>query len=75
MIEIISEKGERYSYDPGTDRIFRDNVLVSSVEAEPVFSSSDSGIPRFSGIYLKNLGKILSLSGKYSQLSDPNTII
>lgn len=77
MIEIQSEKGEFIKYDPSTGRIFRDGYVVSSVEAEPIFSNtSDSNlVPKFSGIFFKGRGEILSLSGKYSQISDLNSII
>ncbi len=76
MITINSEKGEMFSYDPSTGRVFKDGFLVPSTEVEPIFSSIDSEItPKFSGLYLKELNMILSLSGKYSQLSNPNTII
>lgn len=77
MIDIFSEKGEKYTYDPETGRIFRDGFVVSSVEAEPMFSNSPSPNtpPRFSGIYFKGRNEILTLSGKYSKVSDPNSII
>lgn len=77
MIEIISDKGEKYTYDPSTGRIFRDGYVVSSVEAEPMFSNSPypDTPPEFSGIYFKGKNEILSLSGKYNPVTDPNTII
>jgi hypothetical protein len=77
MIDIFSEKGEKYTYDPETGRIFRDGFLVSSVEAEPIFSNSPSPNlpPRFSGVLLKGRNEILTLSGKYNKVSDPNSII
>lgn len=77
MIEIYSEKGERYSYDPETGRLFRDGFVVSSVEAEPMFSNSPSPNipPRFTGIFFKGRNEILTLSGKYNKVSDPNSII
>lgn len=77
MIEIISSKGEKYSYDPTTNRVFRDGFLVSSTEAEPMFSNSPypDTPPIFSGIYFRGRNEILSLSGKYNQITDPNTII
>lgn len=76
MIYITSEKGENYSFDPSTSRIFKDGYLMSSIEAEPIYSNSEEDVaPRFSGILIKGTGTILSLSGKYNQISDPNTIL
>ena len=77
MIEIITIKSEKYSFDPSTGRIFKDGYLVSSYEAEPLYSNppTPNEPPRFSGILFKGEGKILSLSGKYSNITDPNTII
>lgn len=75
MIEILTQKGEKYSYDPSTDRIFKDGYLIPSSIAEPIFSNTGNDLaPKFSGIYLKDVGMILSLSGKYSQISNPNFI-
>ena len=73
MIEIFTIKGERYSYDEATQRIFKDGKLLSSVQAEPVFSNVDEA-PRFSGIYLKDINSILSLSGKINPITDTNSI-
>jgi hypothetical protein len=77
MIDIISEKGERFSYDPDTGRIFRDGYLLSSVEVEPIFSNTPAPNtpPRFSGVFFKGRNEILTLSGKYNSVSNPNTII
>lgn len=77
MIEIITPKGERYSFDPSTERIFRDGYLIPSTEVEPIYSNSPNPNtpPIFSGILFVGEGRILSLSGKISQISDPNSII
>lgn len=75
VIYITSEKGENYTFDPSTNRIFKDGYLMSSVEVEPVYTNSDDVTPRFTGILLKGTGTVLSLSGKYNQISDPNTIL
>lgn len=76
MREIMSLRGERYSYDELTGRIFRDGVLLPSSEVEPVFSGNnkDGQVPRLSGILLKERGSILTLSGKENPIVDPNTI-
>lgn len=67
MIDIVTVKGETYSFDPDTLRIFKSGVLLSSAEVEPLFSDSLSG-PTFSGIYLKTKNKIISRTGKVSQV-------
>ena len=74
MIEIVTLKGEKYSFDPDTMRIFKSGVLLSSDDAEPIFSDDVEGNPVFSGIYLKKENKILSRSGKINIVSDPDTI-
>ena len=74
MIEIVTLKGERYSFDPDTQRIFKDGILIPDSEAEPVFSELESGEPEFSGIYLKKTNQIVSRSGKVNTIVDPNNM-
>ena len=73
MIDIISFRGEQYSYDPDTERIFKDGKLIPSTEAEPVYSDVDN-MPTFSGIYLKGSEAILSKSGKINSITDINSV-
>lgn len=70
MIDIITIKGERYSINKDTGRIFRDGVLVPSSEAQLVYSHlGDRDIPpKISGIWLKDSNSILTLTGKIYQL-------
>lgn len=76
MIDIITLKGERYSFDEETQRIFKDGVLLSSVNVEPVYSGlGNDSIPKFSGLLLKDTNSILSLSGKISPVTDINAIV
>lgn len=76
MVEIVTVKGELYSYDETTMRIFKDGVLLSSVKAEPVFSDfSDKYPPKFSGILLKDSNTVLSLSGKLNSITNINSVI
>ena len=75
MIDIYTIKGERYSYDDTTMRLFKDGTLLSQVVAEPVFQNNSSGIPEFAGIYLKDSNKIISLSGNINQIVYSNSII
>lgn len=76
MKDIVTIRGEKYSYDERTGRIFKDGQVLSSSKAEPVFSYfGDSSVPPvFGGILLKDTNSILSLSGKISPVTDPNTI-
>lgn len=74
MIDIITIKGDLWSYDPENIRIFKDGKLVSSDEAEPVFNDTDTEEPGFSGIYLKTTNQIISRSGKVNTIDNPNNI-
>ena len=74
MIDIYTLKGERYSYDENTMRLFKDGVLLSSAVAEPVFQDNGSEIPEFAGVYLKDSNKVVSLSGNINTVTDPNSI-
>lgn len=75
MIDIYTIKGERYSYDENTMRLFKDGNLLSQNIAEPVFQTNSSGIPEFAGIYLKDSDKIVSMSGNINPITNPNSII
>lgn len=74
MIEIVTLKGERYSFDPDTQRIFKGGILMTDSEAEPVFSELESGEPEFSGIHLKRTNQVISRSGKINTIVDPNNM-
>lgn len=77
MVNIVTEKGILYSYDEDKGLIYRNNAVVSSVIAEPVFVDgvSPEAPPTFAGILLKDLGKVLSLSGKLNTIVDPNQVL
>jgi hypothetical protein len=77
MIDIITIKGEKYSFDPDTERVFKDGKLLSSASVEPVYSGfSEDEPPLFSGIFLKGINSILSLSGKINPvITDINSVI
>lgn len=75
MIEITTIKGDKYSYDETNQRIYKNNILLTSAQAEPVFSNiTDDQLPRFSGIYLKDNNSIVTLSGKINPTTDINSI-
>lgn len=74
MIDIVTLRGERYSYDPDTFRIFKNNELIPDTIAEPVFSDAADGEPEFSGIYLKPTNQIISRSGKINTVDNPDIL-
>ena len=73
---IISFKGERYSFNPDTERIFKDGKVLLSSQASPVYShlGRKDNPPKFSGIWLKEINSILTLNGKINPIVDINTI-
>lgn len=76
MVNITSFKGEQYSFDQSTNRIFKDGILVPYSQAEPVYTKlqGDDAAPEFSGILLKTINSILTLSGKLNPVNEENTI-
>lgn len=76
MIDIYSSTGDLYRYDEETNRLFKNDVVLSSVTAEPVFSdvTNRSNPPIYSGIFLKSIGKILTRSGNIHPVSDINAV-
>ena len=76
MKDIVTLRGEKYSYDENTGCIFKDGQVLVSSKAEPVFSylGDSSAPPVFGGILLKETNSILSLNGKISPVTDINTI-
>lgn len=76
-IDIISFKGERYTFDPDTGRIFKDGKVIVSDLVEPVYSymGNPNNPPKFSGIYFREKNQILTLSGKVNPVvKDDNEI-
>lgn len=76
MKDIVTLRGIKYSYDERTGRIFKEGQVLTSSQAEPVYSylGDSSWEPVFGGILLKDIGSILTLNGKISPVTDPNTI-
>lgn len=71
MISINSEKG-KFEYDEDTGRIFVNGVLGSSTKYEPVFNGGikDGDMPKFAGIWLKEINSVLGITGKINKLID-----
>lgn len=76
MINITTIKGEVYSFDPETKRLFLEGKLIPSSKVEPIYSntSDPNDPPRFSGILFKESKEILTLSGKINQVTDINSV-
>ena len=76
MKDIVTLRGIKYSYDERTGRIFKEGQVLTSSQAEPVYShpAITTWEPVFGGILLKDTGSILTLNGKISPVTDPNTI-
>lgn len=75
MTDIYTIKGDKYSFDPDTERIFKNGILLTTIQAEPVYArATKSEIPRFAGIYLKEIDSILSISGKINPITDANVV-
>ena len=71
IISITDKEGNRFDYDPQTESISLNDVIMSSLDYEPVFINSttdDETPPIFSGIFMKKLGKILGLNGKVNRV-------
>lgn len=77
MIDIVDTSGHIYKFDEETGRIFKDDVLVPSIIAEPVYSdvTNRSNPPVFSGIHFIKEGKILTRAGNFHQVSDENSVL
>jgi hypothetical protein len=76
MIDIITGKGEKYSFDPETQRLFKDGVFIPKTQVEPVYSGNDkNNAPIFAGLYFRDKNKILTISGKYKNIVDIDSIV
>lgn len=75
MIEIITEKGIKYTFDPNTQRLFRDQTFIPKTEIEPIYSgNNDDGQPELAGLYLKTKGTIITRNGIEKKLTPIDSI-
>jgi hypothetical protein len=59
MREFVSGK-DFYQFDPDTERIYKNNVLLPSYEVEPVYDGGGD----FVGIHYKGSSNLITRSGK-----------
>lgn len=75
MIEIITKGGVRYTFDPSTQRLFRDKTFIPKTEIEPIYSgNNDDGEPMLAGLYLKAKGTIITMNGVEKKLTPIDSI-
>lgn len=69
MKEIRTKTGDVYKFDDeGTGMIYKNNVLLPSAKAEPVYSGKNP--PEFAGIHLRDSHQIVSLAGNVNPVDD-----
>lgn len=59
MQEFVSGK-DFYQFDPENERIYKNNTLLPSYEAEPVYDGSGD----FVGVHYKGSSNLITRSGK-----------
>lgn len=75
MIEITTGKGEHYTFDPETERLFKDGVFISKNLIEPVYSGNGKDSePVFAGLYVKANNTIITRTGNVKPLVNINSI-
>lgn len=75
MIDIVTKKGESYSFDPSNHRLFKNGAVVLTNEVEPIYTGNgDNSEPIFSGLYVKSTNSIITLNGNIKKVVDINQI-
>lgn len=71
MVKINSVDGSVYEFNEITKEIKKNGIVLSDGIAEPVYTNNEneSAVPTFSGIYLKNVGKIVSITGSINTVT------
>lgn len=71
MVKINSADGNVYEFNEITKEIKKNGIVLSDGIAEPVYinNENESAVPTFSGIYLKNVGKIVSITGSINTVT------
>jgi hypothetical protein len=75
-IDFHAENGSTYSYEEETGFIKKDGVIVPSTLIQPVFiqPSNEDIPPQLSGLWLRDVNKIVCRSGKISSVIDSKQI-
>lgn len=75
MIDIVTKKGEKYSFDPKTERLFKDGVLIPKATIEPVYcGNGKDSEPVFAGLFVKASNSIITKTGNKKPIVDINSI-
>ena len=71
MVKINSSEGIVYELNEITKEIKKNGIVLSDGIAEPVYTNNENenAVPTFSGIYLKNVGKIVSITGSINTVT------
>ena len=71
MVKINSSDGSVYEFNEITKEIKKNGIVLSDGIAEPVYTNNENekAVPTFSGIYLKNVGKIVSITGSINTVT------
>lgn len=74
-INILTRRG-LYTFDPDSQRIFKDDMYLSRNIAEPIFCGNDEGEeePMFAGIYLVTSDEIITRTGNIKKVTDISAI-
>ena len=79
MVEIRSDLGDFFVFDPETELISKNGVIVPYSEYQPVFVrnsiNNDSILPTFVGILNKSNNTIISSNGNVNKLIDSDNEI
>ena len=75
MIEIVTSKGDTYSFDRETERTFKNGMFVPKSQVEPVYcGNGKDSEPLFAGLMLKSTNSILTPAGNIKPIVDINSI-
>jgi hypothetical protein len=71
MVKINSSDGNVFEFNEITKEIKKNGIVLSDGIAEPVYTNNENenAVPTFSGIYLKNVGKIVSITGSINTVT------
>ena len=73
-VTIKAKTGEVYTFDPETNEIEKNGIVLPKSIAEPIYSSgSSSKMPNFCGICLTG-SHIVSLQGNISRIEDEEEV-